>query len=239
MGAGYRSILKNHYGAFVKSELNTTDLVKISTRDRILDATERLLARHGYKKTTMEDVAAEAGLAKRTLYLSFASKEEMALSSIDRIVKRLLARLQAISATVADPAESIREMLVCRVLFRFDSVSDYYQSVDEIFKSVRLAYMARRQSYFDAEAKCLARVLARGKQTGFLAVNRPLAVAQTLILATNALLPSSLSPLELGRRHQVKKRAEQIARLLLEGIRTRRPRQTRGTYSLHSIGGKP
>ena len=40
-----------------------------TTRDRILDAAERLLARFGYKKTTMEDIAREAGLGKRTLYL--------------------------------------------------------------------------------------------------------------------------------------------------------------------------
>jgi AcrR family transcriptional regulator len=202
---------------------------RISTRDRILDATERLLTRHGYQKTTMEDVAADAGLAKRTLYLSFASKEEMALSSIDRIVERLLGRLRAIAARVGDPAESIHEMLLCRVLFRFDSVRDYYQSLDDMFKSVRPAYMARRQSYFDAEARVLARVLARGEREGRLAVNRPLAVAQTLILATNALLPSALSPRELGRRHDVKKKADRIAWLLLDGIRIRRPRTLRAT----------
>ena len=48
-----------------------------TTRDRILDAAERLLARFGYKKTTMEDIAREAGLGKRTLYLHFASKEAL------------------------------------------------------------------------------------------------------------------------------------------------------------------
>ena len=36
-----------------------------STRDLILDATERLLGRLGYQKTTMEDIAREAGIGKR------------------------------------------------------------------------------------------------------------------------------------------------------------------------------
>ena len=62
--------------------------------DRLLDAAERLLARLGYQKTTMEDLAREAGLGKRTIYLHFAGKEEVMLSTIDRIVKRLLGSLR-------------------------------------------------------------------------------------------------------------------------------------------------
>ncbi len=60
-----------------------------SMRDRILDATERLLGRLGYRKTTMDDIAAEAGVGRRTIYLHFPGKEEVALATIDRIVERL------------------------------------------------------------------------------------------------------------------------------------------------------
>ena len=49
-------------------------------RDVILDAMERLLARYGYKKTTMDDLAREAGIGKGTTYLHFPSKEEVALA---------------------------------------------------------------------------------------------------------------------------------------------------------------
>ncbi len=35
-------------------------------RDKILDATERLLARYGYAKMTVEDIAREAGIGKGT-----------------------------------------------------------------------------------------------------------------------------------------------------------------------------
>jgi AcrR family transcriptional regulator len=59
-------------------------------RDAVLDATERLLGRCGYQKMTMDDIAREAGVGRRTLYLHFTGKEEIALSSIDRVVERLL-----------------------------------------------------------------------------------------------------------------------------------------------------
>src|SRR5262249_7166228 len=95
---------------------------KPTTRDRILDAAERLLARFGYKKTTMEDIAREAGLGQRTLSLHIASKEAVALSTIDRIVDRLTGQLREVAAAVGSPEERLREMLLRRVLVRFDSV---------------------------------------------------------------------------------------------------------------------
>ena len=50
-------------------------------RDRILDATERLLGRLGYQKTTMDDIAIEAAIGRRTIYLHFAGKEAVALAT--------------------------------------------------------------------------------------------------------------------------------------------------------------
>jgi AcrR family transcriptional regulator len=187
-------------------------------RDRILDATERLLARLGYQKMTMDDVAHEAGISKRTIYLHFPSKEEVALGSIDRIVERLKGRLRALAAVGSGPADRLRRMLLERVLFRFDSVRDYYEGIDEIFRSLRQAYMARRRRYFDEEATLFAGVLAEGKSSGSLAVDDPLAAANTLLLATNALLPSALSTRELGDREEVRQKAERIADVLLNGL---------------------
>ncbi len=69
-------------------------------RSRVLDATDRLLARYGYRKMTVDDIAAEAGIGKGTVYLAFSSKEDVALSCIDRMVDGLLAEL----GTPAGPA---------------------------------------------------------------------------------------------------------------------------------------
>src|SRR5438132_1177960 len=102
-----------------------TTLTSPSIRDSILDAGERLLAHYGYKKTTMDDLAREAGIGKGTIYLHFPSKEEVALCTIDRIVERLLHRLRAQAGTDRPVAERLRQMLLTRVLFRFDSVKDY------------------------------------------------------------------------------------------------------------------
>ncbi len=51
------------------------DAVQKSTRDAILDATDRLLTRNGYKKMTIDDLAKEVGIGKGSVYLHFKSKE--------------------------------------------------------------------------------------------------------------------------------------------------------------------
>lgn len=52
--------------------------------DRILDALAALMTRWGYAKTTVDDIAREAGVAKGTVYLHWPTKEAMLLALIDR-----------------------------------------------------------------------------------------------------------------------------------------------------------
>jgi AcrR family transcriptional regulator len=56
-----------------------------SRKDEILDAASKLFARHGYKKTTLDEVAGEIGIVKSALYRYFANKEELFNAMIDRI----------------------------------------------------------------------------------------------------------------------------------------------------------
>jgi AcrR family transcriptional regulator len=192
-----------------------------ATADRILDATERLLARFGYDKTTVDDIATEAGVSKRTIYLHFAGKEEVALASIDRVVGRVTDHLRKIARTDAHPTDRVLDMLVARILGRFDSVRSYHQSLEDMFRSLRPTYLARRQRYFDTEAEVFAQVLEEGRRTRAFAITDPLAAAHDLLVATNGLLPYSLSPAEFGRRAEVAARASRIAGLLLDGLRRR------------------
>ena len=45
-----------------------------ATRQAILEAAQRLFEQHGYPATTMEQVAAEAGVALKTVYVAFTTK---------------------------------------------------------------------------------------------------------------------------------------------------------------------
>jgi AcrR family transcriptional regulator len=187
-------------------------------RERILDTTNALLARHGYRRMTMAELARQSGVGKGTLYLYFSSKEDVALSSIDRLIEQLADRLRELGERPGAVTARIEAMLRVRVMYRFDHLHQDSQSLDELFAAVRPAFLGRRQRYFNLEAELFARVLSEGRQSGTLIVDDPLETARTLLLATNALLPYSLSPRELGRRDQVEGDVKRVARLLIRGL---------------------
>jgi len=78
------------------------------------------------------------------------------------VVERVRIRLQELAAT-DDPATArIRSMLIARVLIRIDSVKAYSESLDDLFETLRPAYLARRKRYFKAETEIFAKVVDEG-----------------------------------------------------------------------------
>lgn len=69
---------------------------KQERRHAILDAAERLLLVHAQRVASVDEVAAEAGLAKGTVYLYFPSKEELLLALHDRNSERFFDALLAL-----------------------------------------------------------------------------------------------------------------------------------------------
>ncbi|HJS52158.1 MAG TPA: TetR/AcrR family transcriptional regulator [Pyrinomonadaceae bacterium] len=189
-----------------------------STRDAILDATDRLLAKYGYKKMTIDDLASEVGIGKGSVYLHFASKEEIALSHIDRIIERLMNRLVSIAASSDIVDKRLRKMMVERVLFRFDSVQHYSQSLNEMLANLRPRLLERRRRYFEEEARLFAQVLSEGKKAGVFTFRDPVVTANAILDATNSLLPYSLSVRELGERSEIETKTLNLADLILNGL---------------------
>jgi TetR/AcrR family transcriptional repressor of mexJK operon len=63
----------------------------VRSRAAVVDAARTLFLRHGYAGTTMEEIAAQAGLTKRTLYNNYGDKEAL----FTQIVADVLAYAEA------------------------------------------------------------------------------------------------------------------------------------------------
>lgn len=202
---------------------------RVDIRDLILDAVDGLLAKFGYGKMTMDDVAREVGIGKGTIYLHFPSKEELVLAHVDRIAATVVRRLGELAAAL-DPADRrLRRMLVLRVLQRFDSVAHYSRSLGDLLSSVRGPLLVRRRAWFEKEAAVFEDVLRDGSRRGDLDCPDPRSTSFALIQATNALLPFNLSAAELGRREEVEGEVGRVADLLIKGLLTSPSRPTAWT----------
>jgi AcrR family transcriptional regulator len=189
-----------------------------TVRDAILDAVDRRLARFGYRKMTIDELAADARIGKGTVYLHFDSKEQVVLSHVDRIVDRLIVRLEEIAARKDPAGARLKAMLVERVVFRFNAVQHYTESLNDLLAAIRPALLERRARHFAREGQILSRVVSAGRRSGEFSVAGGPEVVRALIEATNSLLPYSLSPQELGNGRDVERRASQIADLLVRGL---------------------
>lgn len=69
----------------------------LERRSRILDAAERCFVRSGFHRTTMQDVAAEAGMSPGNLYRYFRSKDAMAVGLAERDRARVNADFAALT----------------------------------------------------------------------------------------------------------------------------------------------
>lgn len=190
-----------------------------STRDAILDATDVLLARYGYKKMSIQDLADEVGIGKGSIYLHFSSKEEIALSQIDRIIERLKKKLIDVAERRSSAADRLAKMLITRVIFRCESVHHYSQGINDLLAQLRPQLLERRKKYFEEEAALLSHVIAEGQAGGEFIDGNALEFARTLVTATNSLLPYSLSAYELGDLKAVEGETKTVADLLIRGLR--------------------
>jgi AcrR family transcriptional regulator len=84
-------------------------------RDGILDAACAVFSREGYAESSVDDVAAEAGIGKGTIYLYFKSKEELYLAALARDIRVFSAKARTDMESVAGFREKIEAFLRVRL----------------------------------------------------------------------------------------------------------------------------
>ncbi len=75
-------------------------------RQRILKAATELFIQHGYRKTSVDDVARDAGVAKGTVYLYFKTKADLLAQAIVEEKKRFVIKLKPVLE--APPQDRLR-----------------------------------------------------------------------------------------------------------------------------------
>ncbi len=80
------------------------DMLREKRQETILEAAAQIIARKGYQRATMKEIADAAGIAPGTIYLYFSDKEDLLLS----IAEQLVALMPQEVPRAATPAETRR-----------------------------------------------------------------------------------------------------------------------------------
>jgi AcrR family transcriptional regulator len=83
----------------------------------IIEAATELFIRQGYRKTTMDEVARQAGVAKGTLYLHVKTKAELMVLAIVEEKKQYIVAMKDVLEEGIEPRERLRRYLVMLLTF--------------------------------------------------------------------------------------------------------------------------
>jgi AcrR family transcriptional regulator len=193
----------------------------LQRRACILDAADRLLRHYGPQKTTVADVAREAGVGVGTVYLEFSSKDAI-VEELSRARHRAVLAAMRAAATAAGRTapEHLAGALDARLGALLSIATEGAHACD-LVHCVSAAGKSAQATFYEDQLALIADVLRRGIAAAELEVDDVDVTARTVLRAyTTFTLPwlAGKDP------DEVRRALAAMHRLVLHGLVRRSPR---------------
>ena len=166
------------------------------SREAIIEAATRLFLERGFGAVSMDGLAEAAGVARRTLYNQFASKEDIFREMLLRVSRQLEAAFPPGIETRGDVADVLR--LIARVILDLHKNPEYLGFLRMVVADSRqFPWIAEEfASVMDPQTERLTRFLAQLTTMGILGCRNPTLAAHQFMGVLNEV---SLWPWMMGR----------------------------------------
>jgi AcrR family transcriptional regulator len=204
------TVQKRNAGAKVSSSAKPNAIV--------LAALE-LFTRHGYRKTSIDDIAQAAQVAKRTVYLHFKNKAAVFLAILeylgDQIRQRCIAA-ERMSGTVVDRLTGLLDAYF-GLGFDLFSKSEHMPELEETFSKLARTKISELNTEYEDR---LARFLRSLQKTGEIGgPPQGLTVGQIVHILTRAAEGAKHDAKVQGDRRALERRLRELAMLTIAAMR--------------------
>ena len=167
-----------------------------SAPKRIIAAARRHFLSHGFRRVTMDDLADELGMSKKTLYACFPSKHDLLKGVLLNKFDDIEADLRKITAHSLDVSTALHELLTCVQRHTQEIqptfVRDIQREAPEMFQLVE-----RRRR--DVIQRHFGKLFEEGRRAGLIRKDIPIRfIIEILLGATQAILnPPKMAELKV------------------------------------------
>lgn len=186
--------------------------------DLILQVAEEVILEKGYHETAMDEIAARVGIAKGTLYLHFARKEDLVFALVEKRLQALSDKIEKIYSEGGTPRARLEAILHLQYKGVFSKHSqllyniNYNAEIHTVFKEKHEELAKQLQSV----TACLTTLFDEGKACGQFDAAIPTEVMYNMFVTM--LTPRIYKTLVLCGTMQPDELVQHMTRIFFTGI---------------------
>ncbi|MDD2387339.1 MAG: TetR/AcrR family transcriptional regulator [Bacteroidales bacterium] len=151
------------------------------TRENIINAASLAFSKFGYKKTSLDDIAALTNVSKTGLYYYFKNKEEVFNEVIKKEAKRMQESLIDVVSQETKPIDKIIAFINERMDF-LAQISNYYSALRHDLLEQLDTINKNRLEFYKIELQVLTKILEEGNFIKDFSVENVDETAKTILL---------------------------------------------------------
>lgn len=132
-------------------------------KDKIINKAADMFLQLGFKSVTMDDIASELGISKKTIYTLFSNKTELVRETVMTVFTRISSGIDEICSLQKDPIEELYEIKKLVMQHLKDEQSSPQYQLQKYYPEV---HTTLRTMHYDKLRDCTLRNLDRGMAMG-------------------------------------------------------------------------
>jgi AcrR family transcriptional regulator len=190
-------------------------VVKAEIRAQIVAVARKIFTRYGFRKTTMEQIAASSRMGKSSIYYYFRSKEEIFRAVVEKEAEELKKKLDKTIHNDDAPVNKLKTYILFR-LHHVRTVENFYAALNDDYLSHMDFILEIRRSIDLEERRMVREILEEGMKEGAFQVTS----SEIGAIAITTMMKGLELPLLLSDEHKTDREVllEDLIRVLFYGI---------------------